>query len=346
MNATRPDHAREIRYALTDPYALCARLELLGGHGTFKRQAGGVIIRCPSHKENTPSCSVRIGPDGTIAWKCFGCQAGGDALSLIAIAHGMNARTDFRRVLVIAAEIANLHDVANEISRGAERAERPAPKPPAPQPERTYPPFDEVSRIWDKALPVTDDAATSAYLTSRALDPETVAMDDLARVIREDAVLPRWASYERVSWTKTGHRLVVPMFDYNGALRSVRGCRIIEGKTPKRLPPGGHKATAIVMACPNALAMLRGNFEPSEVVIVEGEPDFLTWATRKTTAVTARIGIITGSWTLDFARRCPRGASVWIRTDHDAAGNKYADLLQRTLRWSGCFVRRGGRADG
>jgi len=358
-HADRPDHARELRYALTDAYELCARLELLGGPGTFKRQAAGVIIRCPLHKESSPSCSVRRGPDGTIAFKCFGCDASGDAFTLIAAVHQLSLSTDFPEVLRLAAEISGQHGILDEMGRRRRAAgQGPAPTvprkpvpPPAPEPERTYPDDIQVTRLWDGAIAANDDGEAVAWCETRGLDAGSIADDDLARVVKLDGWLPHWARYRgdaeaASTWAESGHRLIVPMYDVAGTRRSVRATRITPGNghdAPKRLPPSGKKATDLVMACPIAVAMLRGTVRPSEVVIVEGEPDFLTWATRRTRVTTARIGIVSGSWSFDFAKKVPPGVKVWLRTDHDSAGDRYADELTKTLRWAKCFPFRGGR---
>ena len=53
------------------------------------------LVLCPWHSERTPSCSVKLASDGTIAAHCFGCGAGGDVLSLVAAARGLDARRDF-----------------------------------------------------------------------------------------------------------------------------------------------------------------------------------------------------------------------------------------------------------
>jgi DNA primase len=347
LPAARPDHAREIRYALTDAAHVCERLGLLAGRGTFTRQAGGVIVRCPWHEDRNPSCSIRRGRDGTLAVRCHACGATGDVLSLIAIVHGLNTRQDFRSVLRVSAEIAGLWGVVHELDTGEPSSEeRPRVAPPPPEPERDYPAADEVCRVWSNAVPTTDDPEASAWFLSRGLDAELVADADLARVIRKGAPLPRWATYKGRAWTETGHRLVVPMRAPDGRVRSLRGCRISEGDSPKRLPPGGHKATGLVMACPWGVALLEGRTVSVEVVIVEGEPDYFTWATRRVAQPTSRIGIVNGSWSVAFADRIPRGSQVVVRTDHDAAGDRYAAELTRTLRWRGCFVRRGGRDDG
>lgn len=342
---SRPDHAREIRYALTDPAAVCERLGLLAGRGTFVRQATGVIVRCPWHKEQTPSCSVRRGPDGTIAVRCHGCSQTGDVLSLIAVVNGLSTRQDFRDVLRAGAEIAGLWAVVDELRGATPVAARPKPVAPAPEPERTYPPAREVASLWAAARPVSDDAEVTAMLTARGLDAELVASDDLARALPADAMLPWWASYRREPWTKTGHRVIVPMRDMTGAIMSVRAWRVGDGESPKRLPPGGHKATALVMACPLAIAMLAGTYQPRRIAIAEGEPDFLVWATRRSRDPVARLGIVTGSWTEAIAAKVPSGIEVLVWTDRDPAGDSYAKTIWQTLH-TRCFVRRGGRSNG
>jgi DNA primase len=127
------DHARTVRLALTDVVRVCSALGLLsGGPRSFQRQARGVTIRCPWHEERTPSCSVRVAGDGTIAAHCFGCDRGGDVLSLIAQVRGLELERDFREVLRIGAEFAGLWSVAGELAADdARRADVQASKRPA-----------------------------------------------------------------------------------------------------------------------------------------------------------------------------------------------------------------------
>lgn len=126
----RDDLPRIIRQRLDDPAELCASLGLTK---KSKRQRGGIQICCPVHDDSSPSCSVTVGPDGTLRWRCFSCSASGDALTLVATAHGLDARKDFVRVLAIAADLAGIRiDEAN----GRERITAP---PPKPRPEKTKP---------------------------------------------------------------------------------------------------------------------------------------------------------------------------------------------------------------
>ena len=68
------------------------------------------------------------------------------------------------------------------------------------------------------------------------------------------------------------------------------------------------------------------------VVIVEGEIDFLTWATRPDGERQIVVfGVVEGSWSTRLAQRIPSGCTVTVRTHHDKAGHRYADKIFRTL---------------
>lgn len=323
--------ARDIRYALADVRQLCDRLGLTADPKSFTRQASGLIVRCPWHDERTPSCSIRRGSDGTVAIRCHGCGATGDALNLIAAVHGLTLRgDDFRQVLIVGAEMGGLHSLVRELETGEAPRERPAPVPrPAPEPERDYP--ADARAFWDTCSPTAEVPEVAAWLASRGIDPELVDAGGLARGISQGATVAPWGAYRGLSWSETGHRLILPVYDHHGALRSVRAGRVIEGDSPKRLPPGGHRASGLVMACDSAIAMLQGTYRPQRLLIVEGEPDFLTWATWRTRHAYARIALTSGAWTADFAARVPETAKVFLCTDADRAGDGYADAVRKTL---------------
>lgn len=326
--------ARDIRYSLTDARALCEKLGLLAGKNSFSRQAGGLLIRCPWHEDRSPSCSVRRGQDGTLAVRCHACGATGDALSLVAEVHGLSLRgDDFRQVLIAGAELAGLHALVTELETGHAPAARPKPIPrPEPEPERDYPPAADVEAFW--AATEDADADARAWAESRSLDPKAMSthVDGVAHARSlPDGDLPRWASYRGASWRETGHRLVVPVYDYAGNLRSVRAIRVVDGDSPKRLPPSGHRAAGLVQACAFGIAMLRGSFIAKRVLILEGEPDFLTWALMRTVYAYARLGITSGSWTQEIASRIPPDAKVFLHTHVDEAGDKYAEAITKSL---------------
>jgi hypothetical protein len=344
----RTDFAADIKRTWVDVRAVLEALRLLDG---AQRERAGFIIRCPWHNERTPSCSVQV-KGGVVLAHCFACDRNGSVLDLVAAIEGLDTARDFPAVVRRAAELAGRHDIIAELEGKADAPPRPAPKPrtaPPPEPERTYPPADELAELWESCKPVTADDPACAWLRSRALEPEAVAVRDLARALPRTAALPRWAWGPGGSWIESGHRLIVALHDAAGIMRTVRAGRIIEGNTPKRLPPAGHKAGQVVMADTIALEVLRLGkapdyiAEPLRIVIAEGEPDWLTWATNRPLdsrkPLFGVLGIIAGAWCAELAARIPSGAHVIIRTDHDRAGEKYADDIIATLA-SRCTVRR------
>jgi hypothetical protein len=349
--ADRPNYAAEVKHALNDPMAVCAKLGLLGGKDSFRRQsARGVSVRCPWHDEKTPSCSVTA-VGGLVRVKCFGCGQGGDVLSLVAAVRGLSASRDFRAVLVEAATMAGLHAVVHELETRTVDAARPKALPPRaePAPERDYPPDFEIRMLLDGCVPVTDDADVAAHLAGRSIDPELVADAGLAWALtRECRFLAFGGAFQGSTWWETGHRLVLPVVDSEGIVRSVRSWRVLPGESPKRLPPGGYRAAGLFLADAMAASWLRGESGPRRVLIAEGEPDWLTAATWRMREPTAVLGIVSGSWTSALAARFRPGQRVLVWTDRDRAGDAYAAEIVRSLAPRGVFVDRwtGGADDG
>lgn len=329
------DHAREVRSLLADAGRLCAALGIDKG---AQRQASGLLICCPVHGDRTPSCSVTNGPDGTLRAKCFSCDWAADALGIIAAVRGLEPRiaNDFREILAEGATIGGDHRLADEILGGQPMPDRPKVVSPPPRQERDYPPAAQVNEAWSSATMPGDDVLAASYLVRRLIDPEAAGARGLARVV--GPLLPRWAAYRGRSWAETGHRVVCRVWDHSGAARSLRALQVLDDQEgPKRLPPAGHKAAGLVLANRSAVEMLRGA-SPGRVVIVEGEPDHLTHATRTEEPV---IGVLSGSWTDAFAAAIPQDCRVIIRTHNDDAGDRYAEQIITSLSAKrGVSIRR------
>lgn len=334
MLASRPNHAPAIKRALTDPTRVLEALGILGEGRERQRQAAGWIIRCPVHADKSPSCSVQLRGDA-ILWRCHACGASGDVLSLVAVVRGLNMSRDFPQVLAESARLAGLWTIVAELEgRGpvVPPMAIPEPQPAQEEPERVYPPSPDVQTLWEASRAVSDDPDVSTYMAARSLDPERVAGGDWARALPEVGDLPRWARYRGASWRATGHRVIVPVWDAAGALTSVRAWRVTEGDSPKRLPPAGHRASGLVMADAFALAWLRGTRTPETIVIVEGEPNFLSRCLVNKDPHAAVVGIVSGSWSEVFAAKVPLGSRVVIRTDDDDAGNRYANEIAQSVK--------------
>lgn len=327
----RSDHAAELRRDFSDPKLVAEKL----GLKVQQRGGGYVLVCCPNHAERTGSCSLHR-REGTLAVKCHGCDWSGDVLTLVAKVHGLDVRVAFRDVLAITAELAGRLDLLDEI-RGVEASERrPAPPRAAlpeapPEPERDYPPAEEIDALWAACGSVAEDGDAVEHLSGRKLDAGYLARLDLVRVMARRIAtdrLPGWAKYRGQWWRDSGHRMIVRVFDAEGVWRSVRAWRVVDGASPKRLPPAGHRAAGLVLANGRAEKLLLGGAGLCRVIIAEGEPDWALWSCLSPRD--AVIGILSGSWSEAFASRIPFGSEVVIRTHLDDAGEKYAQQIVAT----------------
>lgn len=118
-------------------------------------------------------------------------------------------------------------------------------------------------------------------------------------------------------WPRNSYRLVVPLYDEDGALRCVQGRAIDPGRSPKVMTPKGGKIKGTVFADRNGLQVLRGTWDDPVVVVGEGLTDFLALAITSPAPVLAVPGTAVaaasiGSWA--------KGCKVIIAFDQDAAG--------------------------
>ncbi len=366
-----PDHVPKVRRALVDVVHVCKEL----GIERSKTERGKWT--CPRHGGG--SLSVRLGRDRTIQARCFGCDFTGDVFTLIAESRGLNLKRDFPELLAVGARIGGLWTLLAELEERAthsdlsrresnsvtrargdlqklsevEKAREPLKRLDIQTSERPYPPANEVRSLWDACVGVSTLDIVGDELGRRAIVPKVVEALDLARALPESVALPRWTSYrgnslEARSWLTLGYRLVLPVYDALGNMRSVRGWRVVASDGPKRLPPSGYRASGLVMANSEARSLLERaswNSDMVRIVIVEGEPDFLTWATRfsdNAKTAPAVLGITAGSWSDELAARIPNGARIIVRTHHDQAGNAYAARIGATLTGRCTMLRSKG----
>lgn len=284
-----------------------------------------------------------------MGWRCQrgDCGAGGDSIDLVAhVLEGAKLRDlDKEGMAGVRAWYA-----ARGWCKPDEKDGRPPKQHPVitrkPQEEpRDYerPPRDEVLAVWNEALPVIDIAEVSGWIRHRGLDPEKIADRDLARALPSRGEYPAWATYGGTPWPSRGYRLVVPLYGPGGEMESVRARSVRPDAKTKTLAPTGYAVGSLVIADELGRQLLKHGQAPDwwpsggplEVIVVEGEPNFLTWATRwgdSAEDAPAVIGIMSGSWTPAIAARIPDGCRVIIRTDHDKAGNKYAEDIHKTLK--------------
>ncbi|NQU48568.1 MAG: hypothetical protein HQ519_07965 [Planctomycetes bacterium] len=214
----------------------------------------------------------------------------------------------------------------------------PKAKPTQPVALRR-PPIQEVQALWEGAQPVTQDILASNWLESRELSPAATEDWDLARALPNGMCLPRWARTKCGTWLETNHRVVFGLFDANGRMASCKARCVLSPALPvKSLAPTGFQVAGLVLADPLGRQLLAGAnlswWQHPSVVISEGEPDWLTWASRHPEGDAqgwAYFGIESGAWSQDLANRLPDGTRVSIRTHNDQAGDRYSDVIAQTL---------------
>jgi hypothetical protein len=290
-------------------------VELIGEVVTLRRVGRDWVGLCPFHRERMPSFSVSQSR-GT--YHCFGCAASGDAFSFVQATEGMGP--DAVEYLNRRVGGGDHHRLQRAVRRGDGHTLSP-------------PPAAEVSALWQTCVPVGGDAEVSGWLCARALDPHRIDDEGLARAVPGRTRLPGWARGCRRWWTE-GHRLIVPLFDHTGTIRSLHARAVVPNLTPKSLSPAGCGLRGLVMADPGARLMLAGHGEIKEVWIAEGVPDHLSLAfdwNESDDSRRAVLGVIAGSWDQALADRIPVGTTVMIATDNDAAGDRYADVIKLTL---------------
>ena len=341
-------------------------LEVAAAIGLSVARRSCACPACGAEKRSSRNRGDRRGPVGFTpdgnGWRCHRCEAGGSALDLAAwkLTGGPWKHGDYEAAASLRSWCADRGwcEPAPGSLRAAcmprKRSEhRTAPEP---QPEALHPPRVEVGALW-RACGTIDAAGVEPSARwlheARGIDVQNVAELDLARVLGPPTAhrgpLPecihstwaKWPPYPFPRWIPASwwprYRLVLPAWTASGSLGSVRlRCPGDPGENrPKELAPKGVSAKGLTLADPLGLSLLRGDPDPcwdGSVVLVEGCPDFLTWAARRWRGKRAAVlGVWSGSWTTDLAARIPAGSKVSIRTHNDPAGDRYATLIAKTL---------------
>lgn len=135
---------------------------IVRSHVALKRRGRLLWGLCPFHSEKTPSFSV---DDDRGRWRCWGCQAHGDALDFLQRAEGL----DFKATVAALARMAGLPEPNDDAQKPPGRDGRPRPAVPAHR-ERD----DARDRraaalaIWRDARPI-DGTPAEFYLRARGI---------------------------------------------------------------------------------------------------------------------------------------------------------------------------------
>lgn len=331
----------ELRQQLRNPLAVCAALGLVKG---ARRQPRGVTVLCPLHKEKSPSCSVTIGDDGTLRFHCFGCDAGGDVLTLIAAVRGLDLKAQFREVLEEGAAIAGVE--------GPSAIEARAAEPPAPRLDALS--YSAIAQRLIELCPFVDEPDVLAYLDRRiliaegaraqvaALPPPAAQGVLIAKLLdtfsaeslelagllwRDDA-----GHVQRDRFAFQHNRLVIPWRGRDGSISVLQRRRLDDQKAQKYVFPSGIKPLL-----PFGAERLRANDSERVIVLVEGALDVLAL---RLIDRRDRLGVMPlglpglGGWRSEWARFA-KGRHVRIGFDADDAGELVVQSIADELYAAG-----------
>jgi DNA primase len=347
------DDVEAIRRALVDPVEVCRCLRLDAG---AKRQARGLLVRCPAHDDRTPSCSVRLGADGTIAVKCHaGCGLAGDVYDLVAAVEGLDIRREFAAVLRRAAELA-----AFEGPTRSSTAHTPDLQPLADEAfAAVVAPWLCVGRLDDSPIAVD----VSRYLAGRGLLeeartdgwaalPHPECQASWRRVLLDaaepspgyaqpftEADVSRSGILSRSGLPHPDNRLCIPWRNPSGVVANLQRRRLDDCE-PRYVGARGR-----AFAWPYGVEWIGRVDQTVPVAFVEGAVDVL--ALRALCAAREEQVIVLGlpglgGWRPRWAALA-RGRSAAIAVDADAAGERDVDRIatdlasagaERVQRWS------------
>jgi hypothetical protein len=297
---------------------------------------------------------------GSHGWRCWhgDCGIGGDAIDLVSVfLTGRTLGTDSHGKRTV-------HDWLSGAGLLADGdAVRHLRALPAPAPvSDNWPDRGEVMDLWSASRPITEDLAVQRWIAARYGDHAErlialIAHLDLARAIPLAGPHPGWARFGGRRWIEASYRMVFPLCDHTGEIRSLRARRVGAaegGRLPKAVPAQGVGCRGLVLGCDRARALLAGAPMPASwpagrlvrAVVVEGETDWMSWLSRRTSITDpALIGVYSGAWSQHHAEALPHGTILAVRTDDNPAGHRYAEGIAESCRGRrDLSVIRGGVA--
>jgi len=327
------DDALRLRRELVDVRKLCAALGLMKG---AKPQARGLLVICPWHAEKHASCSVTLGPDGTVRVRCFTCQASGDALALIARVRELDIKRQFLNVLAEAARIAVSEPSARpELVREPVRLALDALS------------YNAVTARLLELCSLEREPDAVRYLERRKLFiaachagvsalPGRDMQETLLRALLLDFEL---RTLELSGLVNNGrfvhpfHRLLIPWRSPDGSIDLLQRRRVDEAEPRKKyvLPPGRSPLF------PFGAEQIRVQTPGCTIALVEGALDVLALRilARRDGLAILPLGIPgVGNWRKEWAAFA-KGRAVRIAFDSDAAGERNVATVARDLRDAG-----------
>lgn len=287
-------------------------------------------------------------PHSAPGWHCFQCEASGDAIDFVAYHMGGRRFRDLdshRRE-----EVRAWFDPTSMIAVIPPKRLRKQDQAVAwENADAVYPPRSELEALWGACVPVDHDDDALAYLAHRSiLGIDELVKHDCVRALPCGVQCPEWARFEGDAWNVSQHRLLIPLYDYLGDMRSVVARSVSMTPRTKSVGAVGFNRRGLVMAGTYGREMLivgpqarMHRMEQFRLTVKEGEISFLraisngldreTQGSMGAESFSGVFGIFSGSFTRDVASRVPRGSSVVIATDDDHAGHRYGEQIVEAI---------------
>tara|TARA_A100001515_G_C4569826_1_gene209381 strand:+ start:93 stop:1094 length:1002 start_codon:yes stop_codon:yes gene_type:complete len=253
---------------------------------------------------------------GTERWKCSACDATGNIFDLVSLSLYEVFAGDLPQFSQLKAWIGNIPKQHYKKNKYVE--------PDVEVPE--YPPAEEVRDLIMSATPIWDckDARILEWCEARKLDPKKMPagiMDpdyDCEKLTQVQTsrgnVCPWWPS----QWKKE-FNILIPLVDFQGNLVSVVG-RSTWSRRRKSTVPISFSTKNLYFANKHARRFLDREETPENIWFTEGEIDYLTIAQLGQPV----IGIRAGSMDMISSMKWQAHQTVFVATDNDDAGHKYA----------------------
>lgn len=312
MNAqhNRESWFDQVKQAAPDVLSLAPLLHL-----TAFRRRFGPCPACHADDHRHPPCTPRHEGGG---WMCAHCKATGDSLSLAAWVITGSPKPDGIGWATVRALMAG-----QGWCQDSDEATAPW-VPPTPAPVREpdpYPDPDELRAMLTACRCVSDVPDVRAYCDQRGF-----GADVPARVIPDVFPWPKWWPHRPRVW-----RLAVSAVDAKGVIRSMHARATIPTDAGKTRWPEGCRADRLLFADPwTARPMLTGACKPGRVIILEGITDYLAYASRRLPDL-AVLGATSGGFPALADAAIPSNARIYLATDDDDAGNRYAEQVAEAL---------------
>lgn len=295
---------------------------------------------CPLHGGTNPT-AFQVNESGR--WACFAdCDARGDVISFWAAKAGDVRPGQFPRGDAFKKAVTELLALVDR--KPAEFRALGAETFSARKQSKPYPPREEVEALLSEAsLPMVRD---EGLMLGGRIRPGIGSLAQLHGLGLHGhglvRILPKPSDgHTRPAWAAKWRGALLPLYDERGRLISVR-CRPQTAGKVKAVFPKGFCAGGMFLNRP-AQALLAGDDEAKRdacthgVVITEGGPAFLAWASKHPGPVMGLPGVAPPKSAL---LRIPPDAPVYLDTDPDEPGLKYArQAIQglarhETLYWS------------